>query len=99
MSLIQCTECDKEISSNATACPNCGNPIINDSIYNEAPAVTIQRTFKRWKLVKLISVLTIIIGFLSLSGGETGMAIGISLIFFGFIGLMVGKLGAWWTTG
>lgn len=27
MALIKCPECGKEISSNATACPNCGNPV------------------------------------------------------------------------
>lgn len=27
MSLIKCPECGKEISSNAVACPNCGNPV------------------------------------------------------------------------
>ena len=27
MSLIKCEECGKEISSKASACPNCGNPI------------------------------------------------------------------------
>ncbi len=26
MTLVKCTECGKEISSNAEACPNCGNP-------------------------------------------------------------------------
>ena len=28
MALIQCTECGKEISSNAKTCPNCGSPVI-----------------------------------------------------------------------
>lgn len=27
MALIKCTECEKEISSNAESCPNCGNPM------------------------------------------------------------------------
>lgn len=27
MSLIQCSECGKQVSSNALSCPNCGNPI------------------------------------------------------------------------
>jgi DNA-directed RNA polymerase subunit RPC12/RpoP len=29
MALIKCSECGKEISSNAAACPNCGNPIVS----------------------------------------------------------------------
>ena len=27
MALIECKECGKEVSSKATTCPNCGNPI------------------------------------------------------------------------
>jgi hypothetical protein len=27
MALVKCTECGKEISSNAESCPNCGNPM------------------------------------------------------------------------
>lgn len=27
MSMMKCPECEKEISSNAQICPNCGNPI------------------------------------------------------------------------
>ena len=29
MALIQCSECGKQISSNAESCPHCGNPIHN----------------------------------------------------------------------
>ncbi len=34
MALITCTECGKEVSEKAIACPNCGNPI-NKKIENE----------------------------------------------------------------
>lgn len=27
MALIKCSECGREVSSNAAKCPNCGNPI------------------------------------------------------------------------
>ncbi len=27
MALIKCSECKKDVSENATNCPNCGNPI------------------------------------------------------------------------
>lgn len=29
MALIKCSECGKEISSNARSCPHCGNPTKN----------------------------------------------------------------------
>ena len=33
--LINCSECDKQISDNAYACPNCGNPVLkrNSNVY------------------------------------------------------------------
>ena len=31
MALIKCSECGKEVSSKAKSCPNCGNPINDDS--------------------------------------------------------------------
>lgn len=32
MTLIKCDECGKEISSKASSCPNCGNPIYQQQI-------------------------------------------------------------------
>jgi uncharacterized membrane protein YvbJ len=31
MALIKCPECQKEVSDKAISCPNCGNPITEDS--------------------------------------------------------------------
>ena len=31
MALINCPECKKEISDKAASCPNCGNPIENNT--------------------------------------------------------------------
>lgn len=31
MALVKCSECEKEISSNAESCPNCGNPMREQS--------------------------------------------------------------------
>ena len=36
MSLIECKECGKEVSSKATTCPNCGNPINNKGANKDA---------------------------------------------------------------
>jgi hypothetical protein len=43
MDLIECLECGKEISSNATACPGCGSPI------NKGAKAEINRTNKKYK--------------------------------------------------
>lgn len=41
MALIECPECRKEISENAHACPNCGNPI-SESNTKQQPKVEVQ---------------------------------------------------------
>ena len=40
MALINCPECNKEISDKASNCPNCGNPI------NDPKPVTIKKDYK-----------------------------------------------------
>lgn len=35
MALIKCSECGKEISSNAKNCPNCGNPVNKGEFHKE----------------------------------------------------------------
>lgn len=40
MALIQCSECGKQISSNAESCPHCGNPIHIPSYENKTVRVT-----------------------------------------------------------
>lgn len=37
MALIKCPECGKEISPNATACPNCGQPIRTPQTSSQKP--------------------------------------------------------------
>ena len=38
MALIKCKECGKEISDKAKSCPNCGNPINDDTYTKEVKA-------------------------------------------------------------
>jgi hypothetical protein len=35
MALINCSECGKQISDKATSCPNCGNPINQQTLQEE----------------------------------------------------------------
>jgi ribosomal protein L37E len=95
MALIKCIECGNEVSDKASNCPRCGNPI-------SAKIQTIELTSKKWKMVKLISVLLIIIGsFMGFgnidTGNELSMWVGFNILSIGFILLFIGKLGAWWT--
>jgi len=99
MALIKCSECHKDVSDKAPACPNCGNPLINP----EENIITIQQTHKRWKLWKLIAVFLLITGFIFLMNGIGGNSaaagFGAMLLFFGFIIGVIAKLGAWWSNG
>jgi len=65
--------------------------------------VIIEQTDKTWKLVKLISWITVIIGILIfLSHVQNGgfnnpmTGLGFCLAFFGLCGAIIGKFGAWW---
>jgi DNA-directed RNA polymerase subunit RPC12/RpoP len=100
MPLIKCSECSKEISEKATSCPHCGNPIAN----NTKASVTVELTSKRWKLIKLFSVVGLIFGFYLFTSSyqKSGFnypltGLWFSLMFISAIGLFIGKFGAWWS--
>ena len=59
MALIKCKECGKEISDKANTCPNCGNPINDDTITKEVKA-----TKKVAIFIIAILVVVCIIGFI-----------------------------------
>jgi len=92
---MKCPECGKEnISDQAEVCPSCGHPIA---------AVTIEKTGKKWKKFLLLSGLICIIGAILLMAGLNSsageVAVGIILLFGGFIGLITSRIGAWWYHG
>ncbi|MBI5037750.1 MAG: zinc-ribbon domain-containing protein [Candidatus Kerfeldbacteria bacterium] len=94
MALIKCSECGKDISDQAEACPHCGNPL---------RPIVVQATSKRWKLAKLIAWISILVGiYLFLRGygldewSSPMTGFGFTLAFVGFVALMVAKFGSWW---
>lgn len=89
MALIKCSECGKDISEKASACPFCGNPV-------GGSPVTIQRTNKKWKASSAFGIAIMLIGVLYV-GSNAG--VGVSLLFLGFVIAMYAKIGAWWTNG
>lgn len=90
MALTKCSECGKDVSDKAAACPNCGNPIYAEAV------TTIQRTSKKWKKYQAVAIVMWIVGFILIfkGGGYTATAI---LLWVTAIGVaVVGRIGAWW---
>lgn len=108
MSLIKCSECNNEISSEAISCPKCGNPIkeinIKTQVINDPQRpfkVELELTSKRWKKVILIAWFIIIGGLLSVAYFASimpdGHWVGFGIAFLGIIVLIIGKIGAWYS--
>lgn len=96
MALIKCTECGKEISEKASACPFCGNPMAKQPL-------VIEQTDKKWKMVILWSWGAVIFGLCFFSAGSTKggfnhplTGLGFSLGSLGVLGIIFGKCGRWW---
>jgi hypothetical protein len=95
MALVKCPACNTEVSDQAVSCPKCGHPFRN---------TTVELTNKRWKLLKLLAWVFLVLGLYALASGFPNggwnnplTGLGFSTIFVGFIFIIVGKLGAWWT--
>ena len=102
MAMIKCAECSRDISDKAVSCPHCGAPLQPRST-QVTGTVVIESTSKTWKLVWLISSLSLFtgLGLVGLNFGRPGpstwlASIGILMASFGFIGMIAGKFGAWW---
>lgn len=114
MALIPCPECAREVSDKANACPHCGNPLAATAPRATAPllvatapgkAVTTEATGKGWKLLQAIGVVMVCIGVVSCAGagdapGRSGtLMMSSSLILWGSIIFLIGRIGAWWRHG
>ena len=64
MALINCNECNTQVSSKAESCPKCGAPIAmaQETIAAGTQIRTVQETSKKFKLQAMISVTLFIIG-------------------------------------
>ncbi|MDP2684985.1 MAG: hypothetical protein Q8P20_08190 [bacterium] len=104
MVLIKCSECESDISDKAQSCPKCGNPL-KDKKDNDVSdkTQTVQLTGKKWKIVKLISVVLFILGWMIFfpafekNGFRNPMSgLGFSLGMLGLFIWFVAKIGSWW---
>lgn len=98
MGLAKCPDCGKDVSDQASSCPNCGHPV---------KAVVIEQTAKKYKAMQLLGIFLIIIGIFSLFGSlgstssESSGMFGFSggsalLIFVGLICYIAARMQAWW---
>ena len=105
MTLINCPECNKQVSDSAPSCPNCGVPIASAREIRSVGAslTTIQATSKKLKLHILLSVILLIVGIIWLMvvsyGIEQGVESGIIpalMIFVGLVWFIVTRFRIWW---
>ena len=103
MALINCPDCNKEISDLAPACPHCGRPNPNHVVTRQVPnpnhIVTTQATGKLYKALEAIGVLLTIIGTFSCVfafATEPDEGRPPLLLLIGVVLYFAGRIGAWW---
>ena len=59
MALIRCPDCHRDVSSKATACPNCAYPITRIPLQGRVQVI--EKTGRRWKEVRVLGWLLILV--------------------------------------
>jgi len=104
MALINCPECEKQISNKAATCPNCGVAIA-DSRESRGSGVakltTTQSTSKSLKAQTITFVVIFFIGmWLALGANDPSwVQTGAIMAGLGFIGVVITKIRTWWHHG
>ncbi len=105
MALMNCPECNNQVSSTAASCPHCGAPIA-EAIGRKAPGApltTIQGTSKRLKLHVILSsivfwigVVWLIVGINTAKEGEQSSAVPVIFLLVGVVWYVVTRYRIWW---
>jgi hypothetical protein len=88
MALIKCSECGKEVSDRASACPNCGAPPsgVNPRQRRDNTPVRVVRAGWRWEAIGALLVIGgLIAGIAGASSGWLILIIGLVIFIFGRI--------------
>lgn len=88
--LIGCPGCERPVSRQANSCPGCGHVL---------QATAIEKTGRKWKAYQAFGLLCAVVGSVPLFSGSKDVVLPIMCFFFGFVCILVGKLGAWWYHG
>ena len=92
MALVKCSECGKEVSDKAAACPGCNAPFGKEGGVKRL--TTTQRTAKSIKLQGLLSGIMMIVGVFLIS--EDLYDLGTPTFLIGFIWFIVNRIRKWW---
>ena len=100
MALVKCPECSRQVSDQATACPQCAYPIAGGATAGRVQ--TIEATGKKWKGLQLISGIVLIISIIGIfSSSGTGSDSSDSsiwglLLLASIIIWLYARFSAWW---
>jgi hypothetical protein len=88
MALIKCSECGKDVSDKATACPNCGAPIGSERAPQRRgnTPVRVVRAGWRWEAIGAL----LVIG--GLIAGVAGANSGWFVLIVGFVIFIIGRV-------
>lgn len=89
MGLVKCQDCEKEVSTRAAACPNCGAPITD----TETTVLT-ETTSKDLKSELILCVLVFFLGLFAFFAGS--YAFGFLLMVLSPILFTITKIKIWW---
>lgn len=106
MALINCPDCNNQVSTSAVACPQCGAPIAEARQAQAAGSqlTTTQETSKKLKLHTLISVGLIVVGLMVLAlsasnarinGGEPSQFPALMIV-VGLVWYIATRFRIWW---
>ena len=96
MSLINCPECNQQISDTAPTCPHCGfaqkaTPVESIGVHQQP--ITIESTSKTWKLLKILAIVLFLIGGAMSSIDKN---FGFLILIISITIFIAAKFGAWW---
>lgn len=106
MAMISCTECGRQISDRATACPGCACPV--GGVKRSYAGVTvIEQTGKKYKgqiaLASMMMIGGIAVAILGMMSSNENMrligVLGVLGMVVGVIWLGIAKVAAWWSHG
>jgi len=103
VALIKCQECERDVSSKATACPHCGYPLTPTAL-GPRPVQVVERTAKGWKAIRALGWLLILAGGVVVVrelGANDAKRItpGWWICGAGVACLVTSRAGAWWYHG